>query len=116
MDEDPFETVAIAYTQPQVAVMLSMFGWYGIPAYAKNFGHIGVDCPVTLALGGFPVRVHREFAEEARGLLAEAADRCLEEPAKPQPLAYRIAKVPFFLLLAMGAAPPPRLSATLVRR
>jgi hypothetical protein len=118
MGEDPFETVAIAYRQPQVLVMLSMFHAYGIPAYAKNLGHISVACPVTLALGGMPIRVHRDYADEARELLAEAAGREDDEaPAMTQSLEERIVKVPALLLMMlMGTPPSPRLSATIVPR
>jgi hypothetical protein len=117
MDRDAFETVAIAYRPAQVAVMLSMFEWYGIPAYAKNAGHSGVDCPITLALGGMPIRVHGDYAEEARTLLDEAAERVEAEPDPPQPLGYRMTKLLAFpILLFLAIIPPPRLSATIVRR
>ncbi|MBO9712427.1 hypothetical protein [Sphingomonas sp.] len=117
MSDEPFETVAIAYRAPQIAVMLSMFEWYGIPAYAKNAGHSGVDCPITLALGGIPILVHRDHADDARALLIEAAERIEQEPAAPQPLAYRLTKllaIPALMLLSF--IPPPRLSATIVGR
>jgi hypothetical protein len=118
MGEDPFETVAIAYRQPQAMVMLSMFHAYGIPAYAKNFGHVSVASPVTLALGGIPIRVHRDYAEEARDMLAEAAERGQgEAPAMTQSLEERLIKVPALLLMMlMGTPPSPRLSATIVPR
>ena len=57
MEPEPFETVAFAFRPAQVAVILSMFQYYGIPAYAKNAGHSGIDCPITLALGGMPILV-----------------------------------------------------------
>ena len=66
MSDDPFETVAIAYSQPQAGVILSMFEFYGIPAYGANLETIRVNTPLTLALGGIPIRVARDFAEEAR--------------------------------------------------
>lgn len=109
--EDPFETVAIAYRPAQVMVLLSLFEWYGVPVYAKSFWHVSTDWQLALALGGIPIRVDREFAEEARALLSEVADGYVEEPAEPQSLAYRIMKVVlgFFLLV-----PPPRRSAVIV--
>ncbi|MCW3846937.1 hypothetical protein OF829_06770 [Sphingomonas sp. LB-2] len=112
MSDDPFETVAIAYSQAQADVILSMFAWYDIPAYAKNIAHARADPMLTLALGGFPIRVHRDVAEEARALLEEAADREHEAPPV-QPLHERIAKVAF--LGVIGMTPQPRLSATIVR-
>ena len=39
MTDDSFETVAIVYNQPETAVMLSMFAFYGIPATAVGFRH-----------------------------------------------------------------------------
>jgi hypothetical protein len=117
MGPEPFETVAFAYRPPQVAVMLSMFQYYGIPAYARNAGHSGIDCPITLALGGMPILVHRDYAEEARALLDEAADRVEAEPCRPQPLGYRLLKlIASPVLLMLSIVPPPRLSATIVRR
>jgi hypothetical protein len=38
MEPEPFETVAFAFRPAQVAVILSMFQYYGIPAYAKTPG------------------------------------------------------------------------------
>lgn len=108
---DPFQTVAIAYSQPQALVLLSLFGWHGFPAYARGLEHARADCPMTLALGGIPIRVLSEVAEEARALLAEAAEREVEERA-PSPLAYRIGKV--LGLGVIGAAPPPRVAASIV--
>jgi hypothetical protein len=75
MDDDPFETVAIAYSQPQAAVLMSLFQWHGIPAYAQNIEMVRANSPLTLALGGIPIRVHREAAVDARELLADADRR-----------------------------------------
>jgi hypothetical protein len=114
MSDDPFETVAIAYSQAQADVILSMFAWYDIPAYAKNIAHARAVRVLTLALGGFPIRVHRDFAEEARGLLDEAAER--EHEPLTEPLADRLGRLPLLgLLLLFGAPPQPRVSASIVR-
>ena len=114
MPDDPFETVAIAYSQAQADVILSMFAWYDIPAYAKNIAHVRADPALTLALGAMPIRVHADFAAEARGLLDEAAER--EQEPITEPLADRLARLPLLgLLLLFGAAPQPRVSATIVR-
>lgn len=112
MSDDPFVTVAIAYSQPQALVLLSLFAWHDMPAYARNLQHARTDCPVTLALGGIPIRVLADCAGEARALLVEAAERETEEPA-PTPLAYRIVKT--VALGVLGAPPPPRMAATIVR-
>ncbi len=111
MDEDPFETVAIAWSQPQAGVILSLFGWNAIPAYGMNLETIRVNCPLTLALGGIPIRVHRAFADEARAMLAEAADQ--PDESLPEPVAERVTKVVFCGVL--GMTPPPRMSAEIVR-
>jgi hypothetical protein len=113
VSDDPFETVAIAYRPAQVMILLSLFEWYGVPAYAQNYGHASVNWPITLALGGIPIRVARDFADEARALLSEVADDYAEAPAKPQPLSYRIFKVAVFFFLFLPV-PPPRRSAVIV--
>ena len=92
-------------------ILLSLFEWYGVPAHAQNYGHASTNWPLALALGGIPIRVARDFAEEARAPLAEVADDYEDEPAQPQPLSYRIFKVAFFLFLPV---PPPRRSAAIV--
>ena len=114
MEGDPFETVGIAYTQPQAAVILSMLAWNGIPAYGMNLETIRASASLTLALGAIPIRVRRDSAEEARALLSEAAERVVEKPQPRQPLGYRIVKTLTFALI--GAPPPPRLSATVIAR
>ena len=111
MDEDPFETVAITWSQPQAGVILALFAWNAIPAYGMNLETIRVNCPLTLALGGIPIRVHREYAAEARGLLEEAVVR-EAEPMPPEPLAERICKVA--LLGVLGMTPPPKVSAGII--
>jgi hypothetical protein len=111
MSDDVFETVAIAYTQPQAGVILSLFAWHDIPAYAKNYEHARLDPVITLALGGMPILVHRDFAEEARALLEEAEAR--EQEPVVEPLGDRIAKVA--LLGVLGMPPPPKVSAGIVR-
>lgn len=114
MSEDPFETVAIAYTQSQAGVILSLFEWNGIPAYGANLETVRTNAPLTLALGGIPIRVAREAAAEARAILTEAAEREQEEQS-PEPLSDRIAKIGFLGLLGlMAVAPPPRVSAEIV--
>jgi len=71
MADDSYETVAITYGQPETVVMLSMFAWYGMPAYASGLGHAQV-WPFAVALGGMEVRVHPDSAADAHALLAES--------------------------------------------
>ncbi len=113
-DVDPFETVVIAYSQPQAAVLMSLFQWHGILAYAQNIEMVRVNSPLTFALGGIPIRVHGEAVAAARELLAEAV-------ADPEPPIARSASrrtssglgalVGF---LFAGVAPPPRVSAVVI--
>jgi hypothetical protein len=95
-------------------VILSMLAWNGIPAYGMNLETIRASASLTLALGGIPIRVARDHADEARMLLGEAAERVTEAPPPRQPLGYRIVKTLAFALI--GAPPPPRLSATITAR
>lgn len=113
MDDDPFETVAIAYSQPQAGVLMSLFAWHGIPAYAMNLEMLRTDPGLTLALGGIPIRVARKAAEDARALLAEAEDR-VEEVRAPDPIGERITMTLFCGLT--GMTPPPKRSAVIVKR
>jgi hypothetical protein len=75
MAADSFETVAITYNQPETAVMLSMFAFYGIPAIPVGLGHAQIAPTMMVALGGIPIRVPSYAAAEARDLLAEVASR-----------------------------------------
>ena len=110
MSDDPFETVAIAYSQAQADVILSLFAWNDIPAYGANLETVRTNPPLTLALGGIPIRVHCDFADEARAILTEAAEKPYEPLAEP--LSDRIWRTAFFAVL--GGTPPPRLSAEIV--
>jgi hypothetical protein len=112
MSEDPFETVAIAYSQAQAGVILSLFEWNCIPAYGANLETVRTSAPLTLALGGIPIRVAREAAVEARTILREAEERAAGETREVEPLADRITKVAF--LGVTGMTPPPRLGVEIV--
>jgi hypothetical protein len=112
MDGDPFETVAIAYSQSQVAVLTSLFAAYGIPLIAMNVETLRANPAWTLALGGFPIRVPREAAADARGLLTEAAETPDEDLREPGPFAERVLTTLF--LGITGLTPPPRRSVSIV--
>lgn len=113
---DAFETVAIAHSQPQAAVLLSFLHWHGIPAFAMNLETVRTLTHFTVALGGIPIRVHRDAASDAHALLAEIeADHSRDEPPRR---AERQGAVVAALLcfLLVGAAPPPRMAAVLLDR
>jgi hypothetical protein len=97
LTDTAFEPVAIVYSQPETAVMLSMFEFYGIPAYAVGFGHARVHWPLALALGGIVVRVHPDLLDDARELLADVATR----PAamRPRFIANPVIRLLAYLLM-----------------
>lgn len=111
MAQDSFETVAIVYSQLEVAVMLSMFEFYGIPAYALGIDHARAFWPIALALGGILVRVHPDTKDDARELLAEIATR----PAVVRPRLTRdpvSRTVGYFFMLLFGVGVPTRSAST----
>lgn len=115
MEPDSFTPVAITYSQPEAAVMLSMFEFYGIPAYAVGARHAGTMWPMVVALGGVEIRVASAMVEEAHALLA---------PVMAQPPVVRPPVVEgwFARLIAntlgwiMGAPPPPRVATDYLNR
>ena len=82
--DDRFETVAITWSQPEAAVMLSMFEFYGIPAFAVGGRHVSAYGPMVTALQGIQIRVVAAASDEALDLLAEVA----EQPAAVRPYAF----------------------------
>lgn len=112
---DPFETVAIAYTQPQAMVLLSLFQWHDIPAYAHGIEMVRANAPLTLAMGGIPIRVARNDATQARALLLEAAES--EEPAEIRSAGKRATNgiVALFWFL-LGGVSTPRVAAVVLEQ
>jgi hypothetical protein len=101
LDQDAFETVAITWSQPEAAVMLSMFEFYGIPAFALGWWHASVNAPCLVAIQGIQVRVHHAKLDEALDLLGEVVER----PAAVRP--YLLGSpwsYPIVLVLAFAAA------------
>lgn len=105
MDEnthgDAFETVAITWSQPEAAVMLSMFEFYGIPAFALGQWQAAINATYLVAIQGIHVRVHRSALDEALDLLGEVAER--PAAVRPYLLGSRWA-YPTVLVLAFVAA------------
>jgi hypothetical protein len=101
LDQDAFETVAVSWSQPETAVMLSMFEFYGIPAFALGRWQASIDATFVVAMQGIQVRVHCLAVDDALDLLAGVAER----PAAVRPyLLNRPRTYPLILLLAFAAA------------
>lgn len=111
MSERDFTTIAITYSQPEAAVMLSMFAFYEIPAFAVGGGHAGADWPLVVALGGIEVRVLTGLLDDARALLKEVRDQppAIRPPVVEGWLSRLVANTIGFLL---GAPPPPRVATS----
>ena len=100
LDQDPFETIAITWSQPEAAVMLSMFEFYGIPAFALGRWHASINPPSIVGLQGIQIRVHPEAIDDALDLLAEVAER----PAVVRPYLFGLAWLYRALVLLAVAA------------
>ena len=104
------ETVAIAYSQAEIAVLYAFLEGHGIWTSLHSQPIVSVQWGATLALGGVQVRVHSEDAPAARTFLAEIEQK---------PFTGRIFTghrlldllLAVMLLLACGAAPPARVPA-----
>lgn len=104
--DDRFETVAITWSQPEAAVMLSMFEAYEIPALPVGQQVMRLWPTSGVALQGIHIRVHNEWRDEALELLAEVAQR----PAaiRPFPTENRWAYgIVITILCAIGLVPVP---------
>lgn len=114
--DDRFETVAITWSRPEAAVMLSMFTFYGIPAFALGYGHASVAGTFVVALQGIHIRVHHAWLDEATGLLAEVAERprAVRPPLIEQPTVNAVV-VTLACLLGLAPVPPSRTSAVFRR-
>lgn len=95
--------MAITWSQPEAAVMLSMFAYYDIPAFALGGRHVSAHGPMVTALQGIHIRVAAAAADDALDLLADVA----EQPAAIRP--YALASPGLYRLLAILA-----LAATLL--
>ena len=107
---DAFETVAVTWSQPECAVMLSMFEFYGIPAFATGRWHASAVPAIILGLDGFHVRVHPDAVDDALDLLADVAER--PAAVRPYLLGHRWLSGIFATLGAMLAAGAPTRTAS----
>lgn len=103
--DDAFDTVAVTWSQPEAAVILSFLAWHGIPAYAL-LEHARVAALHVTALGGIPIRVHRPALVEARALLSEVPGAPVVRPALIEN--RFVNSVLLLLAFALGGTPPPR--------
>lgn len=104
--DDAFETVAVTYSQPEAAVMLSFLAWHDVQAYALS-EHARISAHLVTALGGIPIRVAPADAARARALLAEVAH---PEPPVVRPPVVRnrlLSTAALLLAFLFGGAPPP---------
>jgi hypothetical protein len=99
-----FETVAIVYSQPELAVLLSYLGDRGIWTVPLTYGHAAVQWTWTVALGGIRVRVRREDAVAARDALAAIERRAFVGGIYSDD---RLLDIVFALLLTLAFFIPP---------
>lgn len=115
LDQDAFETVAITWSQPEAAVMLSMFEFYDIPAFALGRWHASINPPLVTGLQGIQVRVHHLAVDEALDLLGEVAKRpaairpYLFGQAWPYRVMVTLAVITYIYAMARSDDPTPLL-------
>ncbi len=105
-DADAFETVAITWSQPEAAVILSMFEFYGIPAFALGRWQASIDATYLVAIQGIQIRVHPAALDEALDLLGEVAERpaAMRPYLLGSPWAYPLALALAFVAAVAGYA------------
>jgi hypothetical protein len=113
--DDPFELIAIVYSQDELALLTSRLHSEGIWAISHSALQIAVDVGWTLALGGVKLFVHREQADVARDLLRsdEPWERTSGVYARSRALDLLLA---LMLALVAGVPTPARMQSVLVER
>lgn len=101
-----FATIAIVYSRPEAAVLEATLRAYGIVCHVGNEGHVAVQTPLMVALGGLRVAVAPGQVHDAVALL-HAIDEGWSRP--PSPLAFRrpFRSILTLLVFWMTLAPPP---------
>jgi len=112
---DPFESIAVVYSQDELALLTSRLHSEGIWVVSHSARHIAVDVGWTIALGGVRLMVHHLDADAAREVLAAG------EPWERTSGVYdrsRIVDLLLALMLALvaGVPPPARIPSVLVER
>jgi hypothetical protein len=112
---DPFELIAIVYSQDELALLTSRLHSEGIWVISHSAGQIAVDVGWTLALGGVKLFVHREQAGIARDLLRRDGpwERTTGVYVRSRALDLLLA---LMLALVAGVATPARIQSILVER
>jgi hypothetical protein len=107
---DPFMTVAVAYSQSELPILLGYLRANGIWAHPVGAGHAAVDWRLTVALGGIEVRVHREDAAEAAELLSTIERTFYRGGLFSDQRLVDVAMILLMLILGI-LAPPARIPA-----
>jgi hypothetical protein len=110
---DRFETVAYVYSQPDLALLLSLFEHAEIHLQKIGYWHASLQWDLTTALGGIPLRVREEDGDDARALLGG-----LDYPPRRVPFFRGFWPVYLAFLVfagfALGIGIPPRQIPTYV--
>jgi hypothetical protein len=107
---DRFATVAWVYDAGELALLLSLFEWEGIPVVPHGFCHASVQWNIIVALGGIRLRVREADVGAALALLASLE----RAPQKSVRFLAREKLVDVLLLLLcflFTLAPPARIQA-----
>jgi hypothetical protein len=108
-----FETIAFVYSQPELAVLLSLLEDEGIWVVPVGRGHVSVQWTWTVALGGVELRVHAADAARARAALGRIDDVHVWRGFLLKNRLLDLALILMLLPLAL-IAPPARLPAFFV--
>jgi hypothetical protein len=79
---DSFAVIAIVYSMPEAAVLAATLAAYGIFALPRHRGHISVQPPLMVALGGLRIAVPCHQHDDALALLEEI-DTGWRQPPRP---------------------------------
>jgi len=111
--DDPFELVAIVYSQDELALLISRLRWEDIRVVGHSGAHVAADVGLTVALGGVRLLVHQEDADDARRVLAAtpAWERQGGVYADSRLMDLLLA---LLLVLMAGVPPPARLQSVLI--
>jgi hypothetical protein len=106
---DGFVPIAFVYSRPEAAVLEATLRAYGIAAFVRNEGHVAVQTPLLVALGGLCVAVAPEQLDDAIALL-HAIDEGWTRPKSPLALRRPLRAAGTILTFLLLFAPPtPRI-------